>query len=223
MKSIRTILLFCLLCSCQPDTEQAFSIFSVSYDFSSSISDWDADYTGYPVTEANDTTDVYYQWTAEESPTPDYLGAGMALKLSCLNHTGDILMFIKKKIAGLKPQTQYRLVFGVNVICNGGAEGVRIKAGATSVEPVKVIVNDHYSLNVDPEGDEVVVLGEFDSPYADDELSPVFVNNVMAQRPIMASTNEFGELWLIVGTSSTYSGTNTVYFRAVEVIFSTSE
>ena len=223
MKFLSSFLILILLSGCVPEAEQAFSIFSVSYDFSEGTAGWTADYTGYPVADV-DNTDDYYQWSAEKAATPEYLGSGMSLKLTCENKTGDLLMFIKKKVSGLIPNTQYRLVFGVNVISNaGGGDGVFIKAGASSIEPLKVIVDDRYTLNLDQVGDEVIVLGEFATPYAEGDYTPVYVNNVTSPHPIKVSTNADGELWLIVGTCSSYIGTNTVYYRAIEVIFSASK
>ena len=72
-------------------------------------------------------------------------------------------MFIKKKITGLVPESNYTIDLKVDFASNaasnmvgvGGApgEGVKIKAGAVSVEPIKVLntPENWYRMNIDIE------------------------------------------------------------------------
>lgn len=97
-----------------------------------------------------------------------------SLILESMNRSDDAFMFIKKKITGLEPNKEYSLLFeielasryGTNSVGIGGSPGgsVYLKAGATSVEPVKELKAGFYSLNVDKgaqnnDGTAAILLG----------------------------------------------------------------
>jgi hypothetical protein len=219
MRLTSLLLIFGLL-ACSTPEEQQFDIFSETYDFNKNAWGWEAEFTDYPV----DVTDQYgsYNWTAEYAEVfSNNIGSQMALRLSSDNVSEDVFMFIKKKVTGLKANTNYSLVFEVEMISNAQADqSVVLKAGASFVEPQKIVRDGWFELNLDKgtsltSGKDLIILGELDGA----NPSPSY-SNVDAPLRFTATTNNAGELWLIIGTESTYPGQNTVHYTKINVIFS---
>jgi hypothetical protein len=147
-------------------------------------------------------------------------------------------MFMKRKITGLTPYTTYAIVYEVELASNakagdlgvGGAPGesVYLKGGASSVEPVKIMEDNCFKLNVDKGnqstyGDTSVVLGDISVPSSADGYALIIRNNASNDdMPLTVRSNSQGEIWLFVGTDSGFEGTTTVYYTKVNVVFSTS-
>lgn len=214
--------------SCVPEDEDPFNIFSQSYDFNASTWGWEAGFTDYPV-DPSPQADSIYEWEAKYSASPSLDGNRMALKLSCNNESSDIFMFIKKKITGLQPNTTYSLVYTVDVASDAGLDdGIVLKAGASFIEPQKVIHNDRYELNLDKgenneSGTDLFLLGTLDAPFDQSGYLYTSFNNATAPHRFTVETNNMGEMWLIVGTESSTTGINTIFFSEIQVIFSASK
>jgi hypothetical protein len=227
--SSRTSFLFLLLTaiSCTRQEEDSFDIFSQSYDFNLSSWGWEAGFTDYPVDPAPQADSIYY-WDANHSALPALNGNHMALKLSCNNESGDIFMFIKKKIGGLLPNTTYSLVYAVDVVSDASLDdGMILKAGASFIEPQKVIHNNWYELNLDKgenheSGADLFLLGTLDAPFDQAGYLYTSFNNAMSPHRFTVETNALGEMWLIVGTDSNATGINTIFFSHIQIIFSAS-
>src|SRR5690606_5842154 len=129
MRRSSAIFICCLiLFGCLPDEQEDFHITSLSYDFNEGLHDWQADFTDYPVSIDYDQ-ESDYQWLSEYTQVPAYLGSGSAVKLSCNNVNGEVFMFLKKKITGLKPSTSYNVVFEIELASNAiTGRGVILKA-----------------------------------------------------------------------------------------------
>ena len=143
-------------------------------------------------------------------------------------------MFMKTKVSDLSPNTDYTLVFEVELASNapkgavgiGGAPGesVFLKAGAAAMEPKKVIEENQYTLNVDKgnqsaPGEIAIVLGDIAVSYDTQDYALINRHNT-GNTPFIARSNSKGEIWLIVGTDSGFEGTTTVYYTRVNVVFS---
>jgi hypothetical protein len=213
--------------SCVPGEEDQFAIFTQSYDFNLSTWGWEPGFTDYPVGQPSQA-DSIYNWDANYSASPLLGGNHMALKLSCDNESEDIFMFIKRKVGGLQPNTSYSLVFTVDVVSDANlGDGMLLKAGASFVEPQKVIHNNRYELNLDKgenfqSGDDLFLLGRLDAPFDQSGYLYTSFNNAMDPRRFTAKTNNVGEIWLIVGTESSAAGINTIFFSKIQIIFSAS-
>ena len=145
-------------------------------------------------------------------------------------------MFMKRKISDLSPNTDYTLVFEVELASNapkglagiGGAPGesVFLKAGAASTEPKKVIEDNQYALNVDKgnqntPGEMAIVLGDIAVSYDTQDYALITRNNT-EKTPFIARSNSKGEIWLLVGTDSGFEGTTTVYYTRINVVLSST-
>jgi hypothetical protein len=142
-------------------------------------------------------------------------------------------MFIKNKVTGLAPDTEYSLVFDIKAVSNApgtsndnGSPGndVFLKVGASSTEPKKIVAENDCVLNLDKglapnvPGTDLIVLGNI--TVEPSGYSYIQRTNSNYNAPFIARTNGNGELWVIVGTDSAYAGTTTIYYSVVDIIFS---
>jgi hypothetical protein len=154
-----------------------------------------------------------------------------SLMLTSMNRSDDAFMYVTRKLSGLLPNTDYSLVFDIelaskyptNSIGIGGSPGgsVYLKAGAVSFEPKKVLKDGFYELaNVDKSnqaqgGKDVALLGNIGT--SNDSAGYQLITRTNANAPISVRTNVNGELWLIVGTDSGFEGLTTLYYSKINV------
>ncbi|GAB3491099.1 hypothetical protein GCM10027341_03660 [Spirosoma knui] len=194
-------------------------------NFQQNSDGWEADYSDYH-TQIGDIR-FESKWTGLPAPLD---GARKSIMLSSMNRSDDVFMFMKKKLTGLRPNSDYKLVFDVelassyadNSVGIGGSPGgsVFLKAGATSVEPKKELKDDYYGMNIDKGsqsegGRNAVLLGTVGA--GEDVTDYKLITRSNAEAPLTARTNDKGELWLIVGTDSGYEGLTTLYYSNVKV------
>ena len=206
-------------------------VFSYGFDFSESQHNWVVDFTDFPAGTDSSSYELKFAYT--DLP-PNVATNKKSMMVSGNNHSDDLFMFMKRKISDLSPNTDYTLVFEVELASNapkgavgiGGAPGesVFLKAGAASMEPKKIIEDNQYALNVDKgnqntSGEIAIVLGDIAVSYDTQDYSLISRNNT-GNTPFIARSNSKGEIWLIVGTDSGFEGTTTVYYTRVNVVFS---
>jgi hypothetical protein len=231
--SLIFVLLAMFACDLSGD-ESGFFVFSESFDFTQGQHDWQVDFTDFPSGPGDSS---YYELKYAYTNLPDNLGQNKkSVMLSGNNRSDDLFMFMKKKISDLTPNTDYAIVFEVILASNapkgaagiGGAPGesVYLKAGASALEPKKVIDDAYYVLNVDKgtqasSGENTVVLGNIAVGHDTEDYALITRNNgSVYNSPFVAKSNSKGELWLIVGTDSGFEGITTVYYASVNVVFS---
>jgi len=216
-----------------PSDSSGILVFSYGFDFSESQNNWVVDFTDFPAGTDSSSYELKFAYT--DLP-PNLATNTKSMMLSGNNHSDDLFMFMKRKVTDLSPNTDYTLVFEVELASNapkgavgiGGApgEGVFLKAGAAGTEPKKVIEDNQYALNVDKgnqnaPGEIAIVLGDIAVSYDTQDYALINRNNT-ANTPFIARSNSKGEIWLIVGTDSGFEGTTTVYYTQVNVVFSTT-
>jgi hypothetical protein len=143
-------------------------------------------------------------------------------------------MFIKRRLSGLKPDTRYDLVFGVEIATNadsgcagiGGQPGedVVVKVGATTQQPEVAASMGMMRLNIDQgnqssSGSDATVIGNIASSQTDctdDKYELKILNNEEA--PFEVYTDGDGAVWAIVGTDSGFEGTTGIYFTHLQIL-----
>ena len=142
-------------------------------------------------------------------------------------------MFVKKKITGLKPNTNYKIELEIEFATNaasgsfgvGGspAENVYIKAGASTNEPMKVLDNsdNNYRMNIDKgnqsqDGTNMKLIGNFANGT---DLFVYKLKSLSTTMPINVISNSNGELWVIIGTDSGFEATTTIYYNRITLNF----
>lgn len=205
-------------------------IISHFYDFADSDHGWKGDFSDYPVGDS-----IAYGLCFRHDVLPANLGGGKGLMLSGTNYSDDLFMFIKKRVTGLIPLREYQVGFQLKFASNaptglvgvGGSPGesVYLKAGASNIEPLKMIKNGYYQMNIDKGnqlsgGKNMVLVGNVASQSSSHDYSLVERNNG-ASFTVTSDAN--GELWLIVGTDSGFEGTTTLYYTGISVLFTLAE
>lgn len=205
-------------------------IVSHFYDFADSDHGWKGDFSDYPVGDS-----VAYGLSFRHDLLPANLGDRKALMVSGTNYSDDLFMFIKKRVTGLMPSREYQVGFQLKFASNaptgevgiGGSPGesVYLKAGASTLEPVKVAKSGYYQMNIDKGnqlsgGQNMVLVGNIASQSSSNDYSLVERNNGAS---FIATSDANGDLWLIVGTDSGFEGTTTLYYTAISVLFTLAE
>ncbi|WP_143165185.1 hypothetical protein [Chryseolinea serpens] len=223
-----------VLASCSMSNDNgSILVTSYSYDFAVSQNDWQADFSDFPA-GADDST--FYELKFAYTDRPASVGSGKSIMLSGNNHSDDLFMFMKKKVTGLSPNTDYTVVFDVELASNapkgysgvGGAPGesVFLKAGASGMEPKKVIESNQYTFNLDKgnqnsAGVMSTVLGNIATTESSTDYALITRTNASSNAaPFIGRSNSNGEIWLFVGTDSGFEGITTVYYTKVNIVFS---
>lgn len=220
-------------CSLSKD-EGSILVSSYSNDFAVSQDDWQVDFSDFP---AGIEDSAFYELKFAYTDRPASTGSGKSVMLSGNNHSDDLFMFMKKKLTGLSPNTDYTVVFDVELASNaprgysgvGGSPGesVFLKAGASGMEPKKVIESKQYTFNLDKgnqssSGLMATVLGNIATTESSTDYELITRSNASSNAaPFIARSNSDGEIWLFVGTDSGFEGITTVYYTRVNVVFST--
>jgi hypothetical protein len=220
-------------CSDALNQDDGFYILNYWVDFSDSEDGWAGDFADYPT----EYDSAQYGLKFEHTNLPAYLANQNAILMSGNNYCDDLFMFIKKKIEGLRPSTEYTIVFSVEIASNaptgsidGGkpGEGVFLKAGAVSTEPKKVIEGEFYRINIDKgnhgtPGEDMKVMGNIAVAATTDSYTFITRSNSSANQPMIVRSNSKGELWLVIGTDSDYEGLTSIYYTGVNVVLSISQ
>jgi len=215
---------------CTSTPEDDIRVFNSSYDFNDSQYEWSGDFTDYKI---RDSSQVKFQFLYTNVPTNTPVSQ-RSLVLSGINTSDDLFLFIKKKITGLKPDTEYTIAFDVEMTCNSDKQSkdtLVLKAGASAFEPQKIIQGEYYRMNLDKgatgaNGVDMIVIGKVG----------LNANNISQEYGVIQSgiepsaylyvktkTNSEGDIWLILGTESIYAGVTTIYFTKAAFTFSVSD
>ncbi|MBX2968845.1 MAG: hypothetical protein KF803_05715 [Cyclobacteriaceae bacterium] len=204
------------------------TVFSYSYEFSTSDEGWDGDFADYPEGDS-----IFYELNFKRDTVPGTSGNRKGLMLSGNNHSDDLFMFVRKKLTGLKPNTTYRVLFNVRfaskektgAVGAGGAPGesVFVKAGITLERPEKFLTDGMYRMNVDigsqsQAGNDAMVLGHIGVAANTERFTEVFRNN-NSTNSFLITTDQSGDVWVLIGTDSGYEGITTVYYTTIDIFF----
>jgi hypothetical protein len=220
------LIVFFVGCS-YPD--QDVTVFSISFPFNETDQEWTGDFADYPEADS-----AAYGLYFNHDLLPDNLnttGATFGLHVSGNNGSGDLFMFIKRKISGLKPNKTYELLFSVKVASSaptgtaGGAPGesVYLKAGASIVEPRKELQAGMYRMNIDKgnqaeEGADMINIGHM-GVAAGTTAFTIITRTNSSKNSFELTTDATGEIWLVIGTDSGFEGLTTLYYTQVDVSF----
>jgi len=197
-----------------------------NYTFAVDTEGWTggfADYDKYE--EAN------YELSFSHSRLPAPLNENDgAIRISGNNHSDDLFMFMKTRINELDANTTYEVTFTVVFASNvadysagiGGSpgEGVTLKVGATTIEPLAVEdASGYYRMNIDKGnqsngGSDMMVIGDFSNDSNENTYRLKTVRNTV---PLYVTADENGSAWMIVGTDSGFEGTTTIYYNQVTI------
>jgi len=226
MKQAYFIILCCmaaLFWSCDLDKELSISI---TYIFYGDAEGWAGDFADYPV-DSEEFYGLNFAWSHLPAPLDTAKGA---LMITGNNHSDDLFMFIKHKVDGLLRETDYIITIDVefasdaptNAAGIGGppGEGVTIKAGAVASEPLKIAVDDFYTMNLDKgnqtsSGEDMAAIGHVG--VSDTTTVFTLISRSNKADPCEVTTDENGELWVVIGTDSGFEGITTLYYSKIKL------
>jgi hypothetical protein len=185
---------------------------SYNFDFEDGYQEWKADFADYPVGDsANWNLNHFHQIMPDIAPVQN------GLMMVGNNFSDDLFFFIKRKIEGLPPKTKFQIIFSIDIVTNmppnaiGGAD-LMLKAGATIIEPKKIIIDDagiqYYRMNINKDNQSqpntaMDTLGHVNHNVPDNfTYHLVNYKNVMKPFELLSDSN--GELWVIIGAESQF-------------------
>jgi hypothetical protein len=201
----------------------------VSYDFQSGSEGWISDFADYP---NEPDVEIWYefQFSTSNLPAPLDTNDG-ALRQSGDNHSDDLFMFIKKKVTGLLPNHMFSVSIEAEIatcipddmIGLGGSPGgsVYIKAGAFQNEPMKILNNSEnwFRMNIDKgnqsqEGLNMKIIGNMENGSDTDIWT---LKTIKTSSPVYVTSNDNGEIWLILGTDSGCEDRTVIYYNSISI------
>ena len=224
-KMLKGIAVVFIIFSGACSSEQEITVFSVSYVFGNTDEGWTGDFADYP---ENDS--ITYELSYKHDLLPENLnssGALKALHVSGKNLNKDLFMFIKKKISGLRPNKTYSLIFNMKLASNTPTvsetsligESVHLKVGASVVEPKKELQSGVYRMNINKgnqaeSGVDMITIGHIGVAATTTTYKIINRNN---SSDFLVTTDDTGEIWLMVGTDSGYQGLTSLYYTQIDV------
>ncbi len=197
-------------------------------DFSTGYDGWSGDFADYPITDS-----LFYELQFQRAKLPSPLDTNQySLMISGNNHSDDLFMFIKRKITGLSPNSTYQIFISVdfaskyptNALGVGGSpgEGVRVKAGATLIEPTKIKVDPYFRMNIDKDN-QINPAADMDTighvGVTDTTTTFTIINRNNSGHLFTIKTDSKGEVWICIGTDSGFEATTTLYYKKITLTF----
>jgi hypothetical protein len=215
-------------CSLEDD-KPGITIFSETFDFKEELYGFTGGFSDFPAGKDSSRYELKFAYTQEPE-------GNFAIMLSGNNHSDDLFMFLKKRLSGLKPSTDYTITYNVEFYSNARAnvsgiapgESVYLKVGATDLEPKSVIDKGKFIMNIDKgnqdkDGADMVMIGNVSVPDDTDGYVKTYRSNASSiNKPLKVRTNNEGDLWLIVGTDSALAGVTTLFYTSINVVLSSS-
>ncbi len=215
-----------LVAGCSNDDPQTIRI-----DFSQGAQGWVGSFTDYPVGE-----DDFFELKVDYRPLLQPLNTSRnAHYISGNNHSDDLWMYYKGQVRGLDGGRRYSVRFEVEIATSvqngcfgvGGApgEGVTVKAGASDIEPDRIIVGTDWRMNVDKGeqetgGENAVVIGDVANSIPCEEPPQWELKQLSSGlETVEVTTDGSGSVWLFVGTDSGFEATTSVYYTWVVATF----
>lgn len=185
------------------------------YSFANGSLGWTGDFADYPAGE-----EEFYQLALGFARLPSYLATDrFAIVLSGNNHSDDLCMFLRRKVTGLSPDTDYQVRLRVRLASNapagavgiGGAPGesVFVKAGVSLMRPAadpqtRLLNIDKGNQSVG--GADAIVLGDIAVSTPIDAPRYRFKVLENTREPFAFRTDASGEAWLFFATDSGFEG-----------------
>lgn len=195
-------------------------------DFRDGKDGWQAGFAEY-----NGNHEEIYELEEELAMLPAPLDESkQAYRISGMNRSDDLFMYLTRKIDGLQPNTMYRASFTLELASEaisdgvgaGGAPGeaVGVGIGLTDIEPKSEPDEDNfYRMNIDKiqqcctDGADMIVIGDV----ANGTSEPVYTL-IERSGEFSATTDDQGQLWVIVGTDSGFEGKTDLYYSSIQVL-----
>jgi len=198
----------------------------ITYDFTDGPQGWTGMFSDYPQGE-EDFYELEFKWSGLPEPLDTNQ---MAVKLSGNNHSDDLFSYMFTRVRQLIPTTTYQVTFEIELASNvatnsvgiGGSPDLALGAGGIAYQPGDTIDDSGWhrpifnvALQSGQSNDVMQVLGTLGVTDTTTVYTLTDRNNI--DEPINLTTNEFGDLYLLIGFDSGFEGKTTIYFKTVTV------
>ena len=219
---LAALIMLCLMPGCvnpdKPDSTKEYW-----YDFKDGTQGWTGLFADYP----KDSTGYNLNFGQAHLPLPLDTGIG-AVILSGNNHSDDLLACMFRKIDNLIPNAAYQVTFKIELASNvatnsmgiGGTPDLALGAGGINYQPgTDLDSTDWYRPNFTSAlqgfaSNEVLqMLGTIGVTDTTTQYALITRDNISG--PIELTTNEYGQLWLLIGTDSGFEGITTLYYKSI--------
>ncbi|MBO9621586.1 MAG: hypothetical protein J7500_02630 [Sphingomonas sp.] len=194
------------------------------------IREWSWGYGEYSIGQEEA---IGFAGSHERLPAPlEYL---KGVRLRSDNRSGEVFMYIFRRLDGFKRSTWYRAYFTIRVATNapigcGSLEGapgesVTLKAGATTGQPImrvrdRRVISDFDKGNHASSGAESVVLGNIAGTQIDCAGPRSYeIKTLGSASGVPVQTDAEGRLWLYIGTDSAFFGVTDIYILEGSIEF----
>jgi hypothetical protein len=161
---------------------------------------------------------------------PPLLESRSGMWVSSGNPSSDLFTYIWAPVARLAPSQRYRVDVSLTLAANvpyscfgigGSPWGVYVKALASNVEPATILSSGRFVTNFykgdhgDPNRPWDFAIGDIGHSHAEDGCGqPIFRAKTLSANGNggVFQTDPAGRLWLVIGTESTWMGTNKIYY-----------
>lgn len=201
-----------------------------SYSFTTGITGWDFNISDY----TSDTLPDSVEFT--HAPIPRS-GAPMALYIGGRNYSSDLLLYARRQLTDLQPNTKYTATIETRITTDsplgcvgvgGGTPGesVWLIAAVSSEKPATSVSPTGYvSLKIDRgnqslsgrQSDVLGIIGTAESPCVGGR-TPVD-KGLKGTKSIPVTPDDQGKLWLTIGVDSGYEGYSRIWIQDVTVTF----
>ena len=221
-----TSIIFWGSCSKDDNSGHSDAPIELRTDFNDGKDGWQADFSEY---HADHVASYELEEGLETLPAP-LDEQQQAYRISAMNRSDDLFMYLTRKITDLQPLTTYKSQITVSVASNarsggvgaGGAPGeaVGLGIGLTAVEPVSSPDEDQFHrMNIDKiqqcctDGEDMIVIGDVANG-----LDEYVFTRIERSGEFTARSNDKGEIWVIIGTDSGFEGKTELYYTQIDVI-----
>ena len=188
---------------------------------------WMSLFSDYPVGQ-----EIFYELEFQYTNLPEPLDTNIkSLKISGNNHSDDLFSAIYRKFNGLKPNTNYKVTFDIELASNaptnaagvGGSPDLSIGAGGINYAPENNIdelnfyrPNFESLLQAGTSNDVFQVLGTIG---VSDIIPTPFtlINRSNLDDPLIIESNSKGEIWVMIATDSGFEATTTLYYKLIKI------
>ncbi|WP_257668678.1 hypothetical protein [Parapedobacter tibetensis] len=200
------VLLMLFFVNCEKEENRGRDSMILYSDFSDGKDGWQAGFSEYN----GDNVEIY---ELEEglATLPAPLDENEpAYRISGMNRSDDLFMYLTKRAEGLKPSTRYKGTFTLHIASDARSGGVG--AGGAPDE------NNFYEMNIDKiqqcctDGSDMVVIGNVANGTEE------YVYTLLERTgEFSATTDDDGMLWIIVATDSGFEGKTTLHYSSIRV------
>jgi len=195
-----------------------------TYDFNLGTQGWVSLFSDYPKGEES-----FYELEFTHTHLPAPLDTMVnAIKISGNNHSDDLLSFMVTRMTQLIPNAIYEVTFDITLASNvatnsigiGGSPDLALGVGGIDYQPGNETdganwyrTNFESRLQSKESNNIMQMIGTIG--VQDTTTMYTLINRNNNGNPIHLKTNDYGELWLLVGIDSGFEGLTSLYYRSI--------